>query len=265
MITIVCAIYKSERYLPAFIKHVQKVGQELTEQNFSFEILFVPTMPSSEERRLLATLAHEPWFRVLETHETGLYVSWNAGVEAAKGDVVGFWNADDIRFTPAIVEAGVMAQAGAEVMYFPFIIKRYISIGTLSVPIARRTIRGESQKFERRKFETSMPCGPHFMFTKAAFKKVGPFDEQFKIAGDFDWCTRAAALGLQFSLGIELSGIFRVDGAGLSAGGSPRLAVENNLVYRRRNAPEKIKPEDAQLAGAYKVAERMYKGIWISV
>ena len=78
------------------------------------------------------------------------------------------------------------------------------------------------------------------MFTKSLYEKVGPFDEQFKIAGDFDWCTRAAYKTDTFVKAKTVGGIFRVDGGGLSAGVNPRRTAENNIVYIRNHVWGKI-------------------------
>jgi hypothetical protein len=85
-----------------------------------------------------------------------------------------------------------------------------------------------------------MHCGPFFIFTRELYNKMGPFDEQFKIVADFDWCVRAAKITDKFFLGKESAGVFRVDGKGLSSGGKPIHQAENNIVYRRHGVEDKI-------------------------
>ena len=251
MVSIVSAIYKSEYYLPGFLMHVKKFADFLDSKNFTFEIVIVPTKPSEKEKKLLMRVKQEPWCKIYECKELGLYRAWNFGVNKAQGNLLGFWNVDDIRFPEAVIEAQELADKGFDVVYFTFILKRYFAVGPLGIPVATRKIQGEALIFEKRKFETTMTAGPHFMFTKKAFEKVGPFDEQFKIAGDFDWIARAASANLKFVCGKEYSGIFRVDGRGLSAGANPRLVAENNLIYKRQKASEKIKTTDPDLEKSY--------------
>lgn len=265
MISIISAIYKSERYLGHYLTHAKKFADFLIAKNVPFEIIIIPTTPSDEEKKLLESVKNESWCRVHEFNTRGLYAAWNEGVRVAQGNVIGPWNADDIRFPEAAVEAEKFAQQGADVSYYPFFIKRYVSVGPISIPVKTRTVNGPVLEFEKRKFETTMTAGPHFMFTKEAFEKVGPFDEQFKIAGDFDWCARAAALGLNFKRGSEFSGVFRVDGRGLSAGANTRLVAENNVVYKRRGAIDKVQAGAEAVESEYRLDKRFFAGEWFNI
>jgi glycosyltransferase involved in cell wall biosynthesis len=215
------------------------------------EIIIIPTNPSKLEKELLESVGGKEWCVIHEFNQPGLYAAWNEGFSIAKGEIMGAWNVDDIRFAKAVIEASKLVASGADLVYFPFYIKRYLSFGPFSLPVFFRKIQGEVLKFEKRKFQINMTTGPHFMFTREAYKKVGPFDEQFKIAGDFDWCARAVQKDLNFVLGKEFSGVFRVDGRGLSSGASARQIQENNIVYQRQRALEKIKIGDPSLEGAY--------------
>lgn len=251
MISIISAIYKSEKYLPAFLENVKKFISEVKNSGERVEIIIVPTNPSLEEKQLLDTVKNEEWCVIHEYNKPGLYAAWNEGFGIARGEIMGSWNVDDIRYANAVLEALRFVKNGADVVYFPFIIKRYFNIGSISIPILTKKISGEILNFEKRKFETTMTAGPHFMFTKKTFEIVGPFDEQFKIAGDFDWCARAASLNLHFACGKELSGIFRVDGSGLSSGGKELQVVENNIVYTRQKAYNKILKSNSNFTEKY--------------
>lgn len=262
MVSIITAIYKSDKYLSKLFEHQKKFANFLKSKNFPFEIIIVSTLPNVRELEYLKQVEKESWARVLRLDSLGVFAAWNFGIAEARGDLVGFWNADDVRFPEAIIEADSLTKSGADIIYFPFVIKRYLNIGLISLPLPFLTtkIKGKILDFERRKFQIEYNCGPHFMFTKEAYKKVGPFDEQFKIAGDFDWCARASQMGLSFSLGKEFSGIFRVDGRGLSAGVNNRLVVENNLVFERQGAQNKIIPGDYGLEGSYDSNFILFKG-----
>ncbi|MBL8030476.1 MAG: hypothetical protein JNN11_04480, partial [Candidatus Doudnabacteria bacterium] len=86
-----------------------------------------------------------------------------------------------------------------------------------------------------------------------------PFDEQFKIAGDFDWCVRAVKAIEKVKKAKNLGGIFRVDGGGLSAGGSERQKWENSVVSFRSGRESNFSREFLQDKG-YRVDEVLYKG-----
>lgn len=260
MVSIVAALYKSERYLPAFVKHLREFAAYLQERDFEFEIIFVPQLPSDFEKNIFKSLAGESWFRLQENQKPSLYAAWNTGTEIAKGSVVGFWNADDIRFPEAVIEAEHLVKNGANIVYFPFKIKRYLVIGGLDIPVHLQTVDGPVLDFEQKKFQQTMTCGPHFMFRRSFFEQVGPFDEQFKVVGDFDWCVRAAYITDKFARGKNLSGIFRVDGRGLSAGGTRRHMAENNIVYRRFAMTDKIVPGYEEEMNAYDPRTLLFRG-----
>src|SRR3990167_3573116 len=78
-----------------------------------------------------------------------------------------------------------------------------------------------------REFALSMHCGPFFIFSRSLYDKVGPFDEQFRIVGDFDWCIRAVKISDKFMLSAKVAGVFKRTGDTLS-GGNLRHAAENN-------------------------------------
>lgn len=265
MVSIITALYKSERYLKQYLKHVESFAESLNRQNFAFEIVVVITQASQKEKELLSRFEKESWFKVHELNTRGIYAAWNFGVSKAVGDLLGPWNADDIRFPESVMEAQSLANSGAGVVYFPFFLKRYVSLSFLDLPVITRKVEGKVLEFEKRKFETTMTAGPHFMFTRKVYEKVGPFDEQFKIAGDFDWCARAANLGANFKLAKEFSGVFRVDGHGLSAGANKMLQAENNIVYKRQKANEKITPGLEVLESKYRLNERFFEGKWFSL
>ncbi len=262
MVSIISALYKSERYLARYLLRARSFAKYLSEKRFPFEIIIVPTRPSPNELVLLEAVKNEPWCKILPFDELGLYKAWNVGFTFARGDIMGPWNVDDIRFPSAIIEAQELADRGADVVYFPFTLKRYITLGPISFPLITRKVEGEVLHFEKRKFETTMTAGPHFMFSKRAYKNTGPFDEQFKIAGDFDWCARAAAMDLKFSLAKEFSGVFRVDGKGLSAGANRTLQAENNIIYLRHNAKEKISAGLETIMDSYQVGKLKINGQW---
>jgi glycosyltransferase involved in cell wall biosynthesis len=265
MTSIITAIFKSENYLAEYILHLKKFANILLAKQVAFEVLIISTFPSVKELELLKNLENCSWCKIHQFNSRGIYAAWNEGVSLAQGNLITPWNVDDIRFPNAIIEAGELVKRGADIVYFPFYLKRYLVLGPISFPVVTRKIVGDVLKFEKRKFEITMTAGPHFMFTKKSYEKVGPFDEQFKIAGDFDWCTRATFLNQQFVCAKEFSGIFRVDGRGLSAGRNRTLQAENNIVFMRRQALEKITPGLEDLVKDFQVDKLRYRNQLINI
>ncbi len=254
MVSIITSLYKSDAYLDAYTKNLRIFSKDLLVRNFDFEVLVIANDPTEQEKQLEKDFAGSSWFRFVPVGRETLYATWNRGVNLAKGSVIGFWNVDDVRYAEALLQTRELVARGAEFIYYPFYIKRYIKIFSYSILIYKRLINKQIPEFNQStkpQFLSGMLCGPFFMFTKSFYEKVGPFDEQFKIAGDFDWCIRAAKATNYFTKAKTIAGTFRVDGGGLSAGANERLAVENNTVSLRHNFPEKFKNIGSKLTEQY--------------
>jgi len=231
MISIVTSLYKSEEYLPVFIKRVKRVGIFLEKNNISFELVIIANDPTERELEYLNNFSSRcPWVRIENVSRETLYASWNRGLRISKGNSLCFWNVDDIRFAKALVKGAKLIESGEKVVYFPFIYFRYLRFFCFKVLVKVAIIF--PPKFDRKRFCREMHIGPFFMFSKEFFKEVGDFDQSFKIAGDFDWQTRAAKIG-SFYMSPPLSGIFKNDGRSLSGSKNVLQKQENELIYKR--------------------------------
>lgn len=267
MISIISSFYRTDKYLPEFEENLKKFSSELLAAGAEFEFIAIVNDATEREKEFGRKFSKALWFKFVNVGRESVFASWNRGVDLAHGEIIGFWNADDIRWADAVIEAKKLFEQGAELVHFPFLIKRYLKVGSFYLPLPSQRIDKTVPEFSpatKKEFIEGMVCGPFFMITKQLYGKVGPFDEQFKIAGDFDWCVRAAKLTDKIVKAKALGGSFRLDGGGLSAGGNMRQIVENNVVYRR-NKVNKIMPEDAALAANYKPFEIAYQGKFIPV
>ena len=256
MISLITSLYKSGDYLKKYFKGLDRFAGVLLKQNVNFEAIIIANEPTAEEKKILKEKSlNYDWLRVVEVKREPLYASWNRGVEMAKNEIVGFWNVDDIRYPGAVIDGISLINRGRELVYFPFVIKWHLNFLGLSFVIRRRTIYPPNFKSEE--FTRSMHCGPFFIFTKSLYKKVGPFDEQFRIVGDFDWCIRAAKIS-KFELSKEIAGEFSVYRSSLSSGRNPLREAENNIIYKRHNILEKVKKGNDELESAYKINEILH-------
>ena len=264
MITLISSLYKPERYLEDYLKHISEFPKEMS----GFELIIISNDTSDRTKDKLDKFIDKnnaaSWFRVFNVPRESLYASWNRGVELAKNDIIGFWNVDDIRYPEAIIDAArLVKENGADLVYFPFIIKWYLNF--FGLPFLVKWKKIISPVFDKREFTRSMHCGPFFIFTKSLYEKVGPFDEQFKIVGDFDWCIRAAKISDKFSRSDKIAGVFgRYYGSNLSGGNNKHIA-ENNVVYFRHGTPNIIQPVDADLAAEYDPSRIFFRGTNIAI
>ncbi len=251
MISLISSLYRSEQYLGVFTRQLQHFRLDAELLGLEYEHIIILNDPTEGEARVIAALEKNPHIRIVSVPREPLYASWNRGVSLAQGEAVGFWNVDDRRFVSAVAEAETLISQGAALVYFPFKIRWYLSVGNLSLLVKQRTVQKNLPEFSREEFSRAMHCGPFFIFTKRLYMTVGPFDEQFKIAGDFDWCVRAALTVGSFRRGTKIAGIFRVDGRGLSSGYSLRQQTENRVVYKRYSIPSNGIPPSLDLWSEY--------------
>ena len=254
MITLVSSLYKPEEYLDGYLTRLKDFARDISGRVPGFEIVIVGNDTSAATRKKLEEFVKTDnvadWLRVCHVSRESLYASWSRGVALAKNDIIGFWNVDDIRYADAVADAvRLIKENGAELVYFPFIIKWYLKFFGLAFLVKRKKI--VPPVFDRREFTRSMHCGPFFIFSRSLYDKVGPFDEQFKIVGDFDWCIRAVKISDKFSRSDKIAGVFgRYYRSNLS-GGNQRHAAENNIVYIRHGVEDKIQPVSVDLEAEY--------------
>jgi GT2 family glycosyltransferase len=221
------------------------------EDKINFEIIVIANAPTKKEVEAFENLNKEKWFRYVEVPRESVFASINRGVDLAKGDVVGLWNVDDVRFPEALIDSDRLFKNNIDIVYFPFIIKWYLNLIGINFLIKRKIIK--PPLFDKKKFTSEMHCGPFFLFRKDFYKQVGPFDEQFKISGDLDWCIRAAKISDKFVLSEKDGGVFRVDGGGLSAGRKKQHLLEDNIIKARHHLSNELKNFSAKEFSGFKI------------
>jgi len=229
MISFITSLYKSEKYLKKYLFNLEYFSNHLKQKKIDFEFIIISNDPNENEKNILNKIAKNNKFvKIYFVPRESLYASWNRGINLSQGKIIGFWNVDDVRYPEPIINALKLFTKGFELVYFPFIYKRYIKI--LNYPVLVKRIKVKPPIFDKKIFIQGMYCGPFFMFTIKLFEQVGLFDEKFKIAGDFDWCVRAAKI-TNFSLCNEIAGEFRNEGTSLSGSKNKIHQEENKIIF----------------------------------
>lgn len=233
MISIITSLYKSDEYIEIYREKILGCIQILTEKKVSFEFICIANDPTPKEFEVCNQLAKNHWFKLITVPRESLYSSWNRGIKLANGKALTFWNVDDTRTPEAMFDGLNKIEEGCEIVYFPFIYKRYINFLNFSLLIKCKKIT--PPYYSKSKFISEMHGGPFFMFCKEAIEKNGLFDTGFKIAGDFEWLSRAAQAELKFCRSEVIAGIFTNNGTTLSGSRNSNLKEENEEILRRRN------------------------------
>lgn len=222
-ISLIASLYKTDRLIEKWRKWLIKFTDELTASGVEFEVIIVSNEPSEQEKRSLQKLKEFSWIKVLEVPRETIYASWNRALDISTGEVYGFINVDDVRFSKSIVDGIEHIKRGADFVYFPFIYKRYIRIFNFLIPAKTKIFKPETPE-KALKIE-GMPYGPFWLISKKFIDKVGKFDESFKVAGDYEWSKRTNTQGI-YVLSDVIAGIFTSDGKTLSGSRSQTQADE---------------------------------------
>ncbi len=231
-ISITSSLYKTEKFLPDWQNSLYKFAKEAKKIGLDFEINAIANEPSPAELQILKGLEKETWFNLYTVPREPFYASWNRGVDVANSNVCTSWNVDDVRNPQAMIDGLNKIKNGAEMVYFPFIYKRYLTFFGRDFLVKRKLINPPF--FERERFTKEMHGGPFYMFTKTLHKKIGPYDESFRIAGDYDWCVRAAKASDLVKSDV-VAGIFSKRDGTLSGGKNPLQEQENSRIENKFN------------------------------
>ncbi|RMG88611.1 MAG: glycosyltransferase, partial [Chloroflexi bacterium] len=192
-----------------------------------------------EERELLEKLASDVDdldVQLLFVPRETLYASWNRGIQQARGDILGFWNVDDVRYPDALIVAHkIFTEQRVELVDCGFILQQ------------GRDIRYVSATFNPESLSPKTIAGPFFLFHRKLYKKAGSFNDYFCIAGDYEWSKRPAVRESVYQLIKTEGGLFRLHGNNLSNNTSPLEWVEWNIILIWHGGFEHLRPVDPVL------------------
>lgn len=224
-------MYHTEKHLKRFLSDAKKMSADLTKANVNHEILLISNETSPVEEAFLSEIKSP--FVIHRVPREPIYASWNRGVKAAQGSLVTFWGVDDTRFAQAIVDGiNNLENTESGYTYLPFRYHRFVQF--FSFPILAKIKTFTPPEFDKERFTKEMHSGPHFMVRSSIFDQIGYFDESFKIAGDFEFQTRAAKNDIKFTRTLTISGIFRNDGTTLSGSRSTIHKEENERAVNNK-------------------------------
>jgi glycosyltransferase involved in cell wall biosynthesis len=133
-----------------------------------------------------------PGLRIHSEKDTGVYQAFNRGLRMASGEAIVFLNAGDVYSSSSALStmmAALMA-SGRDAVYG--------DVAITHQPKAQHEVAGRIlRRYSSRKFKPSrmsfglMPAHPTLLLRRGVYERVGPFDERYRIAGDFEFCLRA--------------------------------------------------------------------------
>ena len=243
-VAVISSLYRCEAHLPAFTAAVFGFAKRVSESGIPVHYLPIVNDASPREREQIDQLARAingQYYGRMSPHyvprET-LYASWNRAIALAQADCFAPWNADDIRSAEAFIEGYAALQDGAELVDFPF--TRVMLSKRFGLWPRRQRIHVPCP-FDAERFTRRNGLGTFFMARKSLFDRLGPFDANFRVAGDTEWASRNPAQ-VRFHQGRAHGGDFLVHGDNLSNTGSDQEDIEVNLIFMRRGDWGQLRP-----------------------
>jgi GT2 family glycosyltransferase len=243
-ITIISSLYRTDTHIKKWATEITRCVDKLMYKSVSVELIVVANDPTPLELQILDNLKKFTWLRVICVQRESLYASWNRGIQEGNADLCCFWNVDDLRSPDAILEAinkmkNTLSSQEKKlgIFYFPFTYKRYVKVGNWKILVKKKIMT--PIEFNREEFIRSMHTGPFFIFTQDTFDLIGGFDPSLKVVGDFEWCARAATLGIPFIRCEQNAGTFHNDGTTLSGSKSLLHTTELIQLYEKNKVFDK--------------------------
>lgn len=243
-LALISSLYRSENHLPVFAAAVFGFAKHVSQQGIEVHYLPIVNDGSALERETIDRLAREinanyygQMTPVYVERET-LYASWNRGINLSGAAYFGAWNADDIRSADAFIEGYRALQDGATLVDFAF---TRVSVSRRYGIVARQRREHAPALFHPAQFARGNGLGPFFLASRGLYQRVGAFDENFQVAGDMEWASRAQAQA-RFTGGRQIGGEFLMHGDNLSNSGADREDLEVNIIFMRRRAWDHLRP-----------------------
>jgi glycosyltransferase involved in cell wall biosynthesis len=122
--------------------------------------------------------------------DNGVYDAFNKGLRRATGDAIGFLNCGDTYLSSSVASrvAEELLVPGTEAVF-----------GDLFIVNAQRRNQ-VVRRYNSKRFAPNMmgyglmPAHPTLFLRREVYQRVGEYDTQFRIAGDFELCLRVFAL-----------------------------------------------------------------------
>lgn len=204
-ITVITSLFRCEKYIEGYFSHLNKLINK-----DEIEVLLLHNDPQVEEMTLINKyLPGMPFVKhiVIKERES-LYATWNRGCKLAQGKYIAVWNVDDIRFPDSLAKQAQILDENPDVVFPYGNYYQTIKYGDLT---GKLLVERDCAKLRYRllpKYSCLLAC--FTMWRKSLHEEIGYFDDQFKLAADYEFQIRGARVGKlkkgDFILGCYLSG-----------------------------------------------------------
>lgn len=223
-ISVLTSLYNSEKYLESFFRNFLKMSNL-----FDLELIVIHNDPSEMENKIIANYRNQiPHIIYIKTKREGVYRSWNRGIEASNGKYIAMWNVDDIRFTNSLQEQAKYLDDHSDIS---IVSGNYYKVFTYGEE--KGILKKDPVRFNRFNGVFKFNNGCFLMWRKIVHNKIGYFDEQFKVGGDWEFWCRVTINYRAANPGTNLGCYLRDSQDGISKVVKEFREIENFIVKSR--------------------------------
>lgn len=223
-VSVIIPTYNAAGFLPEALASVRRQAIK------PCEIIVVDDGSTDDTRQLLQC---EPDVAYLYQANQGPSAARNAGIRRARGDLLAFLDADDLWTVDHLSQLLAPLAADPELLF--------VWGQSLITNIQPDGMQTELVKSPRDGQTLPLFLVGAGLYRPAAFERVGPFDEQMRLAEDLDWIARARQLSCPQRLIDAEVLIYRKHAGGVTAGKS--FAQLNVMTMLRRSIARQRGPD----------------------
>ena len=217
--TIITASFNQGRFIEETIQSVLRQGRDDIEH-------LVFDGGSTDETIDILRQYNDSLAYWVSAPDEGQAAAWNAGVERARGDVIGILNSDDLYLPGGLDRIAQLADASSDANWL-IGGTRYFGAGSGDYP-------GQVQKRASDvMYFVSYAPQPGQFFRRRVFDQIGRFDESLRYAFDLDFWVRCALAGVRSAATPDLVSAFRLHAASKTISESSRMRAESDKVEAR--------------------------------
>jgi glycosyltransferase involved in cell wall biosynthesis len=196
LISVIIPVYNGERFI------AEAVDSVLRQRHRPLEIILVDDGSTDSTAQVIREMIAKTDEKMIAIHQPnkGPAAARNRGLEAARGDLIAFLDADDL-WTAGMLDGQL---------------QRLIDDCSLQLVVGcTQRVRASDRPESRSRLEILGPQWMSFtlgsaLFRRSAFNAVGRFDESLRFGEDVDWFFRARELGVSIGISNEVTRLYRI-------------------------------------------------------
>ncbi len=230
-ISAIVSTYNSERYIRACLEDLE--AQTIADQ---LEIIVIDSNSPQNERAIVQEFKqrYDNIVYVRTEERETVYAAWNWGIKLARGQYITNANTDDAHRPDALEKLVAALEANPEAdLAYAYNAFTDVANDKFEAPHAYKEVRLLPITPATSLFYCSL--GPHPVWRRSVFEKIGLFDPQYMAAGDYDFELRFVHAGLRAVLVPEVLSLFCQNQHGLSLNSNASLQEQAVIRNKYRN------------------------------